>query len=661
MKKNLFIFLMLLLGSNVTFSQTDTIISDLFNLSLEELMNVEVEVVTKKALALRENPAIVTVISETDIQNSGARDIKEVFELFVPGFQFGVDVEGAVGMSVRGIWAFEGKTLLMIDGIEMNEEMFGSVMFGNHFTVDNVKKIEISRGPGSAIYGGYAGLSVINIITKGANMNCGFISSSYSQMSKTYAQRYLNAGFGKEINNFLFSINAAYSQGVRSQNENVDYYLNSIAMQDNSTIYSTFLNTNIKYKGLDIRLISDLYQYKQVDLWGENYTNGALNQKTDSHIGQIKYKFEISEKHILAPFFIFKYQKPWNVDVPEQDYVNSKFVAKYTTGINHSWEINSNFNILSGFEYYNNSLNLPEDYKTYEETFTNNSNSISISNITLFSQAIYLNKIVNVTVGGRFDQSSEYGNSFVPRLALTKVIDKLHLKAMFSQSFRIPGGIIPNRIPGGVDGIKPENATNYEFEIGYRLGENLYFGVNAFSISFEKLISYGSDPSTGLGTYVNSGTIGSNGLEAELKYKSKYVNFMLNYAYHMATNYDENSNVVPENEEMFLAFSPQRLNSMINISLNAKLSFNISALYFSDRYAYTYDNGTSEVLEKFSSEVIVNSNFRITKLIDNHLDITIGVNNILDSKMIYLQPYNGQHAPLPGLSRAATIKVFYNF
>ena len=564
-------------------------------------------------------------------------------------------------MSVRGIWAFEGKTLLMIDGIEMNEEMFSTLMFGNHYTVDNIEKIEISRGPGSAIYGGYASLSVINVVTKNSSMNGGYISSLYSQMSKTFAQRYITAGFGKEINDFSFSINTSYSQGVRSQDENIDYNLNSISMQGNSEINSTFINANIKYKGLDIKLLSDLFHYKQVDLWGENYTYGALNQHNDTYAGQIKYKFNINDKHTLTPFFVFKYQEPWNVDVPEEDYVNSKFVTKYTGGISHNWEINSKLNILSGIEYYDNYLNLPENYKNYEETFTNNERTISISNLTFYSQAIYFNDIINITLGARFDQSSEYGNSFVPRLALTKAFEKLHLKAMLSQSFRIPGGIIPNRIPDGVEGIEPEKATNYEFEIGYRIGDNIYFGVNAFSVSFEKLISYGSDPATGLGTYVNSGTIGSNGVEAELKYKSKFINFLINYAYHSTANYDDESNIVPIDKDMFLGFSAHRLNSMINIKLKENMSFNISAMYFHDRYAYTHNARGVDMLERFSPELNLNSNFRLAKLLNNHLDITLGVNNILDSKLLYNQPYNGAHAPLSSLSRAITLKLFYNF
>ena len=89
----------------------------------------------------------------------------------VPGFHFGVDVTNVVGVGVRGNWGHEGKVLMLIDGMEMNENLFSTLQFGQHYNLQNIEKIEIIRGPGSSIYGGFAELGVINIITKsGATM-----------------------------------------------------------------------------------------------------------------------------------------------------------------------------------------------------------------------------------------------------------------------------------------------------------------------------------------------------------------------------------------------------------------------------------------------------------------------------------------------------------
>ena len=84
-----------------------------FEMSLEDLMKVEVTVASKKALTTRESPGIVTLITEEEIRNSGAQDLIDILKM-VPGFDFGVDVEGVVDVAVRGNWA-HGREGVIID------------------------------------------------------------------------------------------------------------------------------------------------------------------------------------------------------------------------------------------------------------------------------------------------------------------------------------------------------------------------------------------------------------------------------------------------------------------------------------------------------------------------------------------------------------------
>ena len=65
-------------------------------------------------------------------------------------YDFAVDVEGVVGIGVRGNWANEAKVLLLIDGMEMNETVYGTLQFSDRYPIDQVKRIEIIRGPGSS-------------------------------------------------------------------------------------------------------------------------------------------------------------------------------------------------------------------------------------------------------------------------------------------------------------------------------------------------------------------------------------------------------------------------------------------------------------------------------------------------------------------------------
>jgi len=67
------------------------------------------------------------VFNRTDIEAYGARDLADILR-YVPGFELGVDVLSLVGTSFRGIWAYEGKILLMINGLTVNDYAYGNVL-----------------------------------------------------------------------------------------------------------------------------------------------------------------------------------------------------------------------------------------------------------------------------------------------------------------------------------------------------------------------------------------------------------------------------------------------------------------------------------------------------------------------------------------------------
>ncbi len=149
--KKILIEVLSLFQSDEAFSQP----KDLKDLSLEELMDVKVTEATDTEKSLREAPGINSVISDDQIKLLGARDLMEVLAT-VPGITFGHDVLGNFSIIMREIWAQEGRILLLIDGLEL----------ANHFPAEHIKRVEIIRSPGSAIYGGFAELGVINFITK---------------------------------------------------------------------------------------------------------------------------------------------------------------------------------------------------------------------------------------------------------------------------------------------------------------------------------------------------------------------------------------------------------------------------------------------------------------------------------------------------------------
>lgn len=85
-------------------ADNDTDDQNLFSLSLSELIGIEISVASIVPKSIREQSAIVSVITAKDIRASGARDLVDVLRL-VPGYHFGVDVEGITGVGIRGFWA----------------------------------------------------------------------------------------------------------------------------------------------------------------------------------------------------------------------------------------------------------------------------------------------------------------------------------------------------------------------------------------------------------------------------------------------------------------------------------------------------------------------------------------------------------------------------
>ena len=133
-------------------------------MTIEDLMNAKVTVSSKYEESIRESPNVISVISKDDIKKNHCRDLIDVFNM-VPGMIITKD-EDHSALSSRGLYGYEGRTLFMIDGLQLSELYFGTFPIGNAIPVHMIERIEIIRGPGSVTYGGTAELSVINIITK---------------------------------------------------------------------------------------------------------------------------------------------------------------------------------------------------------------------------------------------------------------------------------------------------------------------------------------------------------------------------------------------------------------------------------------------------------------------------------------------------------------
>jgi outer membrane receptor for ferrienterochelin and colicin len=145
---------------------------DLFTLSLDELARITVVTASKAPQPLEESPFSVTVLTADRIRNFAARNIYDVLA-HVPGLRIDLTNRGRPVVEVRGVWRETTDYLLfLLDGHPLNEPANGSATFLfdlSRLPVQNIERIEVVRGPGSAVYGNHAFLGMVNIITRSAD------------------------------------------------------------------------------------------------------------------------------------------------------------------------------------------------------------------------------------------------------------------------------------------------------------------------------------------------------------------------------------------------------------------------------------------------------------------------------------------------------------
>jgi iron complex outermembrane recepter protein len=151
---------------------------DLLNLSIEDLMQVEVTTVSKRAQPLSQAPAAVTVITSEDIRRSGMTNVPDLLRM-VPGLAVANIDSNAWAITARGFNnQFANKLLVMIDGRSVYTPLFSGVYWDvQDLLLEDIDRIEVVRGPGGTLWGTNAVNGVINIITKDAAQTQGLLVS----------------------------------------------------------------------------------------------------------------------------------------------------------------------------------------------------------------------------------------------------------------------------------------------------------------------------------------------------------------------------------------------------------------------------------------------------------------------------------------------------
>lgn len=171
-------------------AQEDDQQSDLYEMDLESLMQIEIVSASKKAEDIFDAPLGATVLKADQIKESGATSIMEALRL-IPGLIVRETTPGNYDIHLRGYDAIDPKglitmtantmTLIMVNNRTVYNEFQGQTYWELlHINIDDVERIEVVRGPVSAMYGPNAVSGVINILTKNPKEEKGFEASTYT-------------------------------------------------------------------------------------------------------------------------------------------------------------------------------------------------------------------------------------------------------------------------------------------------------------------------------------------------------------------------------------------------------------------------------------------------------------------------------------------------
>ncbi|MDM8565725.1 TonB-dependent receptor [Candidatus Halobeggiatoa sp. HSG11] len=545
-----------------------------------------VSVATKTKMTTQEAPAIVSVITGNEIKNMGARNLIDVLET-VPGFDFiKATAVPAYNGYIRGLAAGANKFKVLVNGHSVNFYGQSVGVMLDKFPVANIKKIEIIRGPGSALYGTNAFFGVISIITKDGGDESSRLSieagsydsfKPYAELSyqkddvKAYliADYYQTDGYDGVIESDMATNSPVFASHapnkMTSQGKHVNLQTN---LSYNNLYFSGLIHKTIDY-GAPVGIanaLSDRNEYQMFYAFGELGYKLPINDK-----GNLLVKAYHDYSEFKPLYEIFSYEAAamdMHTGFPKGEGIIGNPRTKHAvtgTEITTDYQISSAIQLVAGLSYEYWKLFDVEHYANHNVTgsplevdgvtyppfpyqyFPSGITDISANGnwlkeadktvMALYGQSTFdLKKMLaldvnnlSLTVGIRHDDYSDFGSTTNPRLGLVYAPNqKLWFKALYGTAFRSPSFVElysrNNPAYVGNENVKPENVTTTEGIIGYNFTKNITTSLSYFHIQVEDIIE-GMD-----GSWNNMGKLESNGIEAELKvgfdkFKYAYGNF----------------------------------------------------------------------------------------------------------------------------------------
>jgi len=500
---------------------------------------------TKRSTPLRKAPAIATVITADEIRNMGARNLMGVLKM-VPGIGISTNEWGVNMVEVRGIrTAYNEKILVMIDGHSINRNIAGSNLYllADTLPVENIRQVEVVRGPGSALYGNSAFVATINVITRDADEIDGLETKVGGGSFDTFKGNLVGAVEYGDSLAASGSFDYYRTRGPKLRVESDVLRSTPFSMAPGSThldLEQTDAFVKVIYgdlsfrghylasrKGLNIgmayALTNDDYNDAE-NYWGELAYDPRLSDTLAVHM-KLSYDHYSQEPQVKI------YPNGFGGSFP-QGMIGKPLVKDRTFGteIQIDWIPFKGNRLIAGLAY--------EEMRQYDVRQLGNFDPLTGADLGPIREVANWNKDasrriwatylqdewellerLNLTAGVRYDHYSDFGSTVNPRVALVwNLLENADLKCLYGRAFRAPNFhelyTINNPVEAGNPALKPERIETWEAGASYRFSRALNLDLNYFHSVIADLI--GRDTSTAPALLINAGRSRTQGVEVGL-------------------------------------------------------------------------------------------------------------------------------------------------
>jgi len=485
---------------------------DFFDMSIEELLEIEVSVASKKTEPTIEAPGVVVVVPRNEIELYGDRNLHQLMQRQPSVYTRDSFVYSDNLAAFRGDMSTHAEmhTLILFNGRPIRESAQGqNVNMYTTFPLTGLQSVELIRGPGSVLYGTNAFTGIINLKSRAIPETRQF---SVSSMTGSYQYYDTTVSYGERFGNFglVADIRTAGQHGYTySLFDQAGLYgeENDHNRSISGTTHLEYGNFTFDFFGSDLNAFS----LGVFPFWSNTHDK-ICNKKIFANLG---YRYPIQDRTILEFNVTYNMQenqlsspRPVMIGTNTSDLLGE--VTLYTNPTD-------NLNVVGGFlqEYRSN-------YKSDEGDFQSIP-SYDYDPMSAYVQGDYkLGENIKAIAGTQWNESPLGDSDFVDRYGvIITPAERWGLKLLRGEAFRGPVALEsdlydPAPPPGlvGNKNLKPETVTTYDAQLFYH-NSMTYAAITYFNSTIDDLIIY--DTSGLPFTYMNGGEQKFDGVEFEAK------------------------------------------------------------------------------------------------------------------------------------------------